>query len=259
MRVFDVVRGQQLRGSNLVFLRDRHRRVAFRHDVTLLVVRLRSRFSDRLQQQYIDPAIDIQKFINCFNSIPDAGATCKITIFTDIPVNNDPTKFFDWDNGSPGHTFIQFQKVNGSQQVSQNIGFYPASGWKTTISPAPIEGKFVDNHHHEFNASYEKTITPSQLQAGLMEMMHRRTMRYDIDDNNCTDWAISVFNATLAGQEYLEIPLYNIPGGEAPYGTSTPQGLYNKFRQMQNAGGSQAQGVVIPIIGWVGASSGPCN
>ena len=84
-------------------------------------------------------------------------------------------------------------------------------------------------------------------------------MRYDIDDNNCTDWAIAVFNATLAGQEHLEIPLYNIPGGEAPYGTSTPQGLYNKLREMQNAGGPQAQGIVIPIIGWVGASSGPCN
>lgn len=211
------------------------------------------------EQQYIDPAIDILKYINCFNSIPDAGASCKITIFTDIPVNGDPTKFFDWKNGSPGHTFIQFQKVNGSQQVSQNMGFYPASGWKTAVSPAPIEGKFVDNHHHEFNASYEKTITPSQLQSGLLEIMQRRNMRYDIDDNNCTDWAIAVFNATLAGQEDLEIPLYNIPGGEAPYGTSTPQGLYNKLREMQNAGGPQAQGIVIPIIGWVGASSGPCN
>ncbi|RZJ99661.1 MAG: hypothetical protein EOO46_22360, partial [Flavobacterium sp.] len=30
--------------------------------------------------------IDIQKFVNCFNSVPDAGASCSIEISTDIPV-----------------------------------------------------------------------------------------------------------------------------------------------------------------------------
>src|SRR5207253_3731182 len=42
------------------------------------------------------PAIDIKKYMSFFNSIPDAGATCSIEIFADIPVDGDPSKFFNW-------------------------------------------------------------------------------------------------------------------------------------------------------------------
>jgi hypothetical protein len=212
------------------------------------------------EDQYSNPAIEIQKYVNCFNAIPDAGATCSMTIFTDIPVNGDPTKFFDWSNGSPGHTFIQFQKYNGSQSVSQNIGFYPQSGWKEALTPSPVEGKLVNNEYHEFNASYQISISPAQLQTGLTRMLYLANfVQYDIDDYNCTDWALDVFNNAAGVSQRLDIPRFDIPGGMAPNGTSTPNGLYIKLQQMKQAGGSNTQGITIPLIGWAGASKGPCN
>ncbi len=210
------------------------------------------------EQQYDDPAIDLQKFINCFNAIPNAGATCKITILADVPVNSDPTKIMDWENGSPGHTFIRVEKDGaGSNDFAvQHIGFYPKSGWKTTLTPAPIDGKFVDNAHHEFNASYEVSITPEQLQNALDAMWQRRNMQYDIENNNCTDWAMQVMKATIGYGTWFEIPKFQLPGGFSPTGTNTPQGLYEKIQEMHTAG---TAGAVVPVIGWAGASTGPCN
>jgi hypothetical protein len=212
------------------------------------------------ENQYADPAIEIEKYMKCFTDIPDAGATGSIEIFTDIPVNGDPSKFFDWSNGSPGHTFIQLRKSNGSQSVSQNIGFYPKTGWKTTLTPAPLAGKWVDNQGHEFNASYKINLTAAQVQAAVTRILYlSHFVQYDIDDYNCTDWALDVFNETVSVQQHLDIPRYDIPGGMAPNGTSTPNGLFIKLQQIKQAGGPEAANIVIPLIGWVGLSNGPCN
>src|SRR5690606_14753892 len=79
------------------------------------------------EQQFEDPAIDLDAFLRCFDNIPDEGATCRITIYADVPVNSDPTKMMDWSSGSPGHTWIQLEKTGAGQSASQHIGFYPKS------------------------------------------------------------------------------------------------------------------------------------
>jgi hypothetical protein len=113
----------------------------------------------------------------------------------------------------------------------QNIGFYPKSGWKTTITNAPIDGKFVDNSGHEFNASFKMKLTPQQFNTTLIKARQlAKYPRYDIDEFNCTDFAISVFNETRSTK--LQIPLYQIPGGMAVAGTSTPQGFYRDSKGM---------------------------
>jgi len=213
-----------------------------------------------VEMQDENPAIEIAKYLACFTAIPDAGSTCSIEIFTDIPVNGDPNQFFNWQTQSPGHTFIQLKKENGSQSATQNIGFYPANGLKTVPSPAPIDGKFVDNQHHEFNASYKIDLTPGQLNTAITRALYlARFVKYDIDDYNCTDWALSVFNETVSVNQQLEIPKVNIPGGESPFGSNTPQGLFIKLQELKQAGGSAAAGINIPVVGWVGLSNGPCN
>jgi hypothetical protein len=212
------------------------------------------------ENQYSDPAIEVEKYMKCFSTVSDVGAKCSIEIFADIPVDGDPDKFFDWDAGSPGHTFIQIKKENGSQSISQNIGFYPKSRWSSILTTAPLNAKFVDNQQHEFNASYKINITASQLQTAITRILYlSRFVRYDIDDYNCTDWALDVFNQTVRPEEYLNIPRYDIPGGMAPNGTSTPQGLYIKLQEMKKAGGIPARNITIPIVGWVGTSKGACN
>jgi hypothetical protein len=206
------------------------------------------------------PAIDINKYLKCFSSIPDAGATCDIEIMTDIPVDKDPGKFFDWTNGSPGHTFLKFTKTNGSQIMQQNIGFYPVTGWKNILTPAPTDSKFVDNAGHEFNASLSMNLTPENFQSTLTHMLYlSHFVKYDIDDYNCTDFALEVFNYRR-GSDKLTIPMFDIPGGMAPNGTATPQGLYIKLKALKESGGAGASKVTLPgYKGFAGGSNGPCN
>lgn len=211
---------------------------------------------DREMQDVNEP-IDIEKFINCFNAIPDAGATCSIEILADIPVDNDPNKIFNFTSRSPGHTFLNIRKSNGSQSVSQNIGFYPQIGLKTLLTNAPIEGKFVDNQQHEFNCGFKIAITPGQLHSAIVEMQRDKNYKYDIDNYNCTDWALDVFNA--AGGN-LQVPLYDISGTYPSTGTRMPSSVYNKLQAMKNANDPRAGGITIGLVkGFAGNSTGPCN
>ena len=211
-------------------------------------------FQDNLQ------AIDINKYIKCFSSIPDDGATCDIQIMTDIPVDKDPGKFFDWSNGSPGHTFLKLTKTNGSESMQQNIGFYPVTGWKNILTPAPTDSKFVDNAGHEFNASLSMNLTPEKFQSTLTHILYlSHFIKYDIDDYNCTDFALEIFNYRR-GSDKLTIPMYDIPGGMAPTGTATPQGLYIKLKASKESGGADASKITLPgYKGFAGRSNGPCN
>lgn len=211
------------------------------------------------EDQYNDPAINLTKYLNCFAQIPDVGATASIEIFTDIPVDGDPTKLFDWSNGSPGHTFIQLRKENGAQFVSQNIGFYPKTGWKTTLTSAPLDSKFVDNENHEFNASYKVSLSITELNRAISAIRANANQRYSIDNYNCTTWALQVFNGSVHPSKALSIPLYTLPGSTSTSGSMTPQGVYVKLQQMAEQGGAAAAGVTVPLIGIVGSSHGPCN
>ncbi len=44
------------------------------------------------------PEIDIEKYLKCFDQVSDNGASSSITLYTDIPVDNDHTKLFDWES-----------------------------------------------------------------------------------------------------------------------------------------------------------------
>lgn len=209
------------------------------------------------ENQDENPAIDIQKYIDCFNAVPDAGATCSVEIFSDIPLDNDPNAFYDFSTGSPGHTFIKISKDNGSQHVTQNIGFYPKPGYKA-ITFLPTLGKLVNNAGHEFNASLSMSITPGQLSTVLNQLLQQPNQSYDLADYNCTDWALAIFNSVRATP--LEIPRFPIIGMYSASNASTPQGLYKKLQQMK-AGNDPEQGnITIGIVkGYAGGSNGPCN
>ncbi len=203
--------------------------------------------------------IDITKYMKCFANIPDQGSTCSIEIFTDIPVDENSNKLFNWLTQSPGHTFLQIKKANGNLSVTQNIGFYPLEGWKTLLTTAPVAGKFVDNSEHEYNASLKMNLTAEELKKALDEIVYLSSfVKYDIDEFNCTDFALDVFNTNRVSNP-LEIPKYDIPGGTAINGTNTPQGLYNQLKSMQPQG-IESSNITIPgDKRFVADGSGPCN
>jgi hypothetical protein len=200
--------------------------------------------------------IDLLAYLRCFTAVPDAGAQCSIEILSDIPVDGHPEDLFNWNEGSPGHSFIRLQKTDGTNSVVQFIGFYPDLAWKS-LSTAPVVSKFVDNGGHEFNASLKMNLTATQLQAVINEIARRRNDKYDIDEYNCTDWALAIFNLQRANK--LTIAKYSLPGGQTRSGTSTPQALYQELKSIRILGGADAPNVNIPgVKGYVASSKGPC-
>ena len=198
-------------------------------------------------------AIDPKKYIDCFGRVADAGATFTVSIATDIPVDNDPSKFFNWTDASPGHTYIELYKNGTGGLIQQNFGFYPNSAWKTA-GAGNVSSKIVDDAGHEYNARYSISVTAAQFQAALNAVQSNSTRDYNIGNYNCTDFALSVFNAAGGG---LSIPKYAIPSFPNPGNSNTPQGVYNKLQDMSVAGtpnidanGNKAYG---------GTSHGACN
>ena len=41
-------------------------------------------------------AIEVEKFLKCFDALPDEGSTCSIEILADIPVDTNPNILFNW-------------------------------------------------------------------------------------------------------------------------------------------------------------------
>jgi hypothetical protein len=202
--------------------------------------------------------IDLNKYLKCFSAIPDNGATCSIEIFTDIPVDNDPNKLFNWSLGSPGHTFIQIKKTNGTNSLMQNIGFYPNQRWKTMVEPGGVDAKFADNSEHEFNASLKMSLTAAQLKNTINKILSLSQSKYDIEHYNCTDFALDVFNCNRPNNP-LTIDKYYIPGTISFNGSSTPQGVYKKLKTMKDSG-VEAPNITFPgFKGFVADSNGPCN
>ncbi|NTS41946.1 hypothetical protein HRG84_13600 [Flavisolibacter sp. BT320] len=210
-----------------------------------------------METQDLREGIDINKYVACFSSIPDAGSSCSIEISTDIPVDDNPNAFYNFSTGSPGHAFITITKKNGAKYVSQNIGFYPKSGYKA-MTYAPTAGKLVDNAKHEFNASLFMNITPAQLATVLVRMQQLSNINYDVDSYNCADWALDIFNSVRTNK--LDIPMYGIPDSPMTQGSRTPQGIYHKLQQMMASTHPEKGNITIGIIkGYAGGSNGPCN
>ena len=207
-------------------------------------------------ESYVDnPAINVDQYLKCFDNIPDDGATCSITIYADIPVDSDPSKYFNWNTESPGHCFLELKKTNGTQSVQQSIGFYPATNWKNILNADPVDSKMVDNGHHEFNAALKMNVNPYLFKMAIGKIKELSTMKYDMDEFNCTDFALEVFNYVRTP---LQIPQYVIPGGTQA--SNMPQGLYIKLQDMWLNNDPEKNNIIIDILkGYVGGSSGPCN
>ena len=200
------------------------------------------------------PAIDLNKFFNCFNQISDAGASFSVKLCVDIPVNDHPLVPVDLA-GSPGHTFLTFTKTNGSESVTQSFGFYPDS-W-LNITGFPVSSKIEDNgeqyHEHEYNASIVmNNITSTEFDAMLILSTSLANAPYTLAGYNCTAYALDVFNFIRTNPivpDGYDAPFY----GLIPY---SPQGLYTKLEADKNAGMS---GITVGGVSKAPTSHGPCN
>ena len=177
---------------------------------------------------YSDPNIYLDQLFNCFNNVPDNGATYTIKLCADVPVNSRPGQLVD-GSLSPGHSFITITKTNGSSSVTQSFGFYPVNGVKS-VNMQPQDSKMNNNGGHEYDASIEATMKATQFSAVRFKAKDLTTKQYDLNNSNCTDYAIEVFNVVKSGDPII-VQDWHGAGTGYNYGT-TPNGLYYRLKEM---------------------------
>ncbi|MDI9365587.1 MAG: hypothetical protein QM541_11600 [Flavobacterium sp.] len=197
---------------------------------------------------YSDPAVDLAKLFKCFDNVPDAGATYTVKICADLPDNNQPLAIVN-SNLKPGHSFITMTKTNGNVTVSQSFGFYPRNG-PLSLLMAAVPSKVVDNGYHEYNASTSMNISAADFKSMQSSaILYGTNMSYDLNDWNCTTYALTVFNSVRIGN-HLSVA-NSTPGFD--YG-KTPGGLYQLLKNSNPVSNNTEVGTFNAP-----AKTGPCN
>lgn len=211
-------------------------------------------------------AVDINRIFNCFNLLPDAGATYVITINSDIPVNNQPLAPYN-SSLSPGHSFITITKKNGGSSVTKSFGFYPKNGPKSIIDPyGNVASKIVNNSEHEFNAYITKSMTQAQFNLVKSTSIANASKGYCITNFNCTDFALAAWNSAFSTtSDKITLPTYATAFPSTPISPTIPITINNSPQMLYlNIGGHCAASDDCPagvslFSGSAPKSPGDCN
>ena len=192
------------------------------------------------------PAVDPKALMTCFGSIPDAGAKMTVTVYVVEPF---PGTSFNIGPNSVGHTAIGLTKTNGTQSITQVLGFYPdASGIDKLHAPS----KIVINDNIDYNVSISYEVSGDSFKR-ITNYIATPPLVYDLVSFNCTDF---VDNACLQGGIELPNP-YNSLGmdvtGHPLYQGMSPAGLGQSIEKLKGQTNVNANGGITPI------SKGPCN
>ena len=163
-----------------------------------------------------NPILSIQDYLKCINS----NSSATITIYVDQPVANSSAPY---SGVNVGHAFVGI-----SQGSNTSIfGFYP----KNYAKPGSTtdESTLGDDSNHSIDVSVSKNVTQSQL-AGILYYANNHSGTYDLNNCNCTDFAIAIGN--LAGMNLPDTP-GTWPGG----GGSNPGALGQDIRSMTLSSG----------------------
>jgi uncharacterized membrane protein YgcG len=97
-----------------------------------------------------------------------------------------------------GHTFIEIRDTDTGETTGKR-GFYPDGGVSPNQPKAP--GVVANDENHAYDVKKEYTLTDEQYENGKKKVSDDQNNRpgYDLNDHNCTDWALDV--AKAAGQD----------------------------------------------------------
>ncbi|MEO5889681.1 MAG: hypothetical protein ABIQ31_05475 [Ferruginibacter sp.] len=208
---------------------------------------------------FLRPQVDIEAWMKCFTDIPDQGATCSITLLGDLPVNTNPGIGLNIWSGNTGHCFLQLTKTNGTQSVTQIIGFTAENPFQAIVNTdAFVAGKTVDNAGHKYNCSITMDLTSYGFNTVIDKMKTlSSSMPYSVVNYDCLDYGLEVFNSVRPANP-LVIP--KVYGVNDPFSNiATGPKLYTLLDNMVSNGSSEAANIFISGPVYAGLSHGPCN
>lgn len=189
-----------------------------------------------------EPPVSLQSLFNCFAQIPDAGATYTVKLCVDLPVNGFWQAPFNL-GASPGHTFLTLTKTNGSQTISQSVGFYPIGSGGNPVNPNAT-GRFKNNGNppHQYNAAItDYNVSANQFSMVMNNLLSHENDTYNLNNNNCTTIALNTFNLLLTTPITIEPFIIQPPGIPPPLPLifmQSPQKLYKKIGELYVGAGS---------------------
>ncbi|WP_035690626.1 hypothetical protein [Flavobacterium sp. F52] len=134
------------------------------------------------------PISDIKKFLSCLNT----AASANLTVYA------EKSKL---SNLNVGHAFISISQGNNVM----TYGFYPENGYDKSFSGPGIMGE-NGGHIYDVSANIGQ-ISPQQLQQIISLSVKYQNSWYDIDANNCSDFAADVLNIVgVASNNSFETP-----------------------------------------------------
>ncbi|OOQ58317.1 hypothetical protein BC343_11830 [Mucilaginibacter pedocola] len=158
------------------------------------------------------PGIKPRQLMDCFNNVQDAGATMSVTVYVQEP---QPGTYFNIGKNSVGHTAIGLTKANGSNSITQVVGFYPdATGMDKMHAPS----KIVDNSILDYNVSITFNVNAVNFRH-IIDYISSPPVTYDLTQFNCTNFVIE---ACLKGGIILP-DATNTVGLSGPGGAMTAQ------------------------------------
>ncbi|MFY0631966.1 MAG: hypothetical protein JXR05_16515 [Flavobacteriaceae bacterium] len=168
-----------------------------------------------------DPIENMEEYLDCFDSTQGA----KVTIYAEQPDPENPNR--DIWMGDVGHSFISIEQ-NGHIVT---FGFYPASGIGLLSNTT---GTMGNDQNHNYHVSASINISASILNTLLNHSISFSNSDYNLQNINCTSFAIS--SANIIG---LNIPLSECIGN---YGIglsgASPARLGEYMRDMDLPNGS---------------------
>lgn len=219
-------------------------------------------FYANIESSPLKPGINLNSWLKCFTNIPDAGANCFITICADMPVDDDPSVSLNLYTGATGHCFLKLTKTNGSQSVTQYIGFTAQDAMQAVIHGDEfVPAKIVDNASHKYDASISMAVSPEGFQVALdkMKFLSNIQQPYSITLFDCLDYDLAVFNS-VRGNDPLQLPK-NYSSGNTYDVISTGQRFYQMLEDMKLSGDSEAPNIWLGngAPNFAGVSHGACQ
>ncbi|WP_026750784.1 hypothetical protein [Sediminibacterium sp. C3] len=180
------------------------------------------------------PIVDILKIFKCFENIPSNGAKFSLKLSVDIPDNSDPTVLSTFSNA--GHVYLTFEKSYGNQSISQSIGFYPNNSYASLTMQymsSVIKNDGAPNLEREEDASIIMDNMPEIdfNSAVNIAIAYANNAKYKLDDYNCTNYALDVFNFARTNNERLVVPSTSYFGITSGY---SPKGVYQYLNSRKN-------------------------
>ncbi|VTP96428.1 hypothetical protein [Sphingobacterium daejeonense] len=157
----------------------------------------------------LDPEVSIenlQKRLECFNNVPDnANTKYRITIHSELANPKSPIDVIE--GNSVGHAFITLEKVNGTNISRLFFGFYPKNSFKATIEydETSAIGDDGENLFRRSDIQYTKSISNSSFKNVLSTSVRLAKDNYNLEHNNCTHYALNVFNSGMDSNSLLTL------------------------------------------------------